>query len=128
MAPGLFRSVDSCSRADRLLQPKPVAKVLYGYPENSAERSSAVCGIVGSRLGLAPDDSARLPKDARKQDVYALDWKEPQRATTFIRRTSGGRNFHLRPIGSIGRVTTWLPRGPRTEVNKTEVVGSIRVQ
>ena len=34
-------------------------------------------GRYGSWLGLAPDDSPLLLRDAGTQDVYALDWEEP---------------------------------------------------
>jgi Tol biopolymer transport system component len=40
-------------------------------------KSLSITGYLGGWLGLAPDDSPLLLRDAGSQDIYALDWETP---------------------------------------------------
>lgn len=54
----------------------------YGLKEHKTERiidlkKFPTTGYYGSWLGMAPDDSPLILRDAATQDVYSLDWEEP---------------------------------------------------
>ena len=65
-----------------LHSPDNPAVLRIGISERKVERvadlqSIPITGHYGIWLGLAPDDSPLLLRDAGTQDIYALDWETP---------------------------------------------------